>query len=942
MSNDSKTSYNMTIEELFTKYSSNKDGLTTGDAQSIRARVGENEIPEHKVGFYRKYLKPVINLMIIILFFSALLQIYFKVKFGEGSWFSPILIIVILFINILLAMRQQYKAEKTIDALESLTAYQCKALRDGFTSEINTNDLVPGDIIILNQGDFIAADARIIQSNNLVIDESNLTGESLGVNKTTASIDENNLLIQEQKNMIFSSTFVSSGNGKAIVVATGIDTEIGKISKGIAQKEQKEIPLNKSMNQLGTILGLLVLIVITSLFTIKVVQGSDNLLGELNWLVSLAVTAIPFNFPLIATIILLTRVLYLSKKQAIVRNLNALETMGRLTVICSDKTGTLTQNEMTVKKIFYNNKIYDVSGQGYDFEGEILLGKQRVNVLQDIYLWKMIINGVVNNNAELAEEEMNLRIGTKKITKVLGSPTEGSLLTLAKKCQINPQIERANYEIKKELSFTSQRKMMSKIVKRDGNTHCLSKGAPEIILANSTKIILDGVGMDMLPEHRVKINDQLKKFAEQGYRTLAFAFRPLKNDINIESLKPEMVERDLIYLGFVALLDPPRKGVKEAIEVCNDAGIKVIMITGDHPITAKTIGTELGIYGAGDLAITGKEILNLKDEDFNKISIFARVNPEDKNIIIEKLQKLGHVVAMTGDGVNDALALENADVGIAMGMRGTDVAKNASDLILTDDSFNTIETALFHGRGLFNNIRTNIVFLLVCNLMELFVLTIISLVYNEFLFSPLQLIILYALPHFFPPLGLMFDKYSPNIMKELPKKKNEPLVNKSYVKMMLLQIFVIGGIIIAVWILIDMDIYLINDSNLATPHFINPITGNEVIGFANTDGEEYINILDLKRAKLWKAQTVCFLILVFSEIWVVYESRSDKTSIIKGRTNVWLNFLIMVVVISCILLVYLDLTRSYLHFTGLSYMDWGIIFGASLIVVFVTEIWKLI
>ena len=934
-----KTPYKSTIDEVLSELDSRREGLTTGEAQTIKVRVGSNEIPKKKVSIFQKYIKPSINLMTLILLLAALLQLYFVYAF-EGSLLSPITIIAFVLFNLSVAIAQQYRAEKTIEALEKLTSYRATILRDGSTTEIETSDLVPGDVLILKQGAYISADARIIEANDLTIDESNLTGESVAVSKIVTPL-EGDLQLQTQKNMIFNSTFVNAGSGKAVVTTTGSDTEIGKIAKGIAHTDHNDIPLTKAMNKLAMGLGFFVIAVISLLFIIQYSRGGIvNIQEEINWLISIAIAAIPMNFPLIIALVLLSGVIKLSRNQAIVRNLSAVETMGRISIICSDKTGTLTQNEMTVQKIFYNNTNYEVSGHGYDPEGNIFLNGQKVNVLQDIYLWKLLINGVVNNNADLVEEEIAIKKGTIKKIKVLGTPTEGSLLTLAKKGNINPKIERSNYEILKEYSFSSERKRMSKIVKREGNIHCLTKGAPERLLTICSRIILGGSIVPLTEEISSRINFQVEKYAEQGYRNLGFAFSPLDESFDAEEAIIEDVEKDLIFLGLVAVSDPPREGVKESVDSCNHAGMKVVMITGDHPTTAKSIAREIGIFHEGDTIYSGSEISQLSENEIINASVFARVAPEDKNTIVLKLQNQGYVVAMTGDGVNDAIALENADVGIAMGITGTDVAKNAADLILTDDSFNTIESAIFHGRGLFNNIRSNTVFLLTCNIMEILILSTVSLIYGQRVFSEWQLYILYVLPHFFPPWGLIFDKYNSDIMDDPPKKKKEALLNKKFLAMMIMQIVVMGGLVIALWIMIQTDVYGLNPTNELDIHVISPF-GNDYYGFV-FDGNPVLisEFNDPNLLKLMKGQTMCFIVVVFSEIWIALEARSIKKSMFKGEKNVALIILITFVLIVVLGVLNYGYAQAYLGFVNLSVWDWIMAISLSFTVVIITEIFK--
>ncbi len=940
--------YDLTIEDIFEQLkTSREEGLTEEQAQNIRKTTGNNVLPKKKVNFYQKYIKPSFNLMIIILLIAAFIQLYIAYKLGTAvDYVSPIIIFVILGINILIAMIQQRKVEKTLEALEQLTSFKANVLRTGATMEIEPKEIVPGDILVLKQGDFIAADARLFQENDITINESNLTGEPTAVEKIADRIEGSNLPIQDQKNMLFSSTFVTSGNGRAIVTATGTETEIGIISKGIAQKEHREIPLNKAMNKMATNFGLIVLGVIIVIFLYHFfITGIDDYVGEAQWLVSLAVAAIPFNFPIITTIILLNGVLKLGKKQAIVRHLNAIETMGRLNFICSDKTGTLTQNQMTVQKIFIDNKILEITGVGYKNNGDILYNEQKYNVEQDNNLKSLIFNGIVNNNADFREETVSLKKGSTQIIKVLGMPTEGSLLTLGQKAGFDYSKIRSSYDVIRELSFTSERKIMSKIVKNEGNYLCFSKGAPERILKLCDYIFLENNLIPITEELKSDIIQKMEEIAGKGYRTLGFAQKSLSSDIttNIDNLGNEEIENHLVFIGFVAVLDPPRSGVKRAIEICQGAGISTAMITGDHSLTAKSIAKDLNIFKLGDYSGSGNEIKTMTSDKIAQTRVFSRVAPEDKELIVKALQQEGYIVAMTGDGVNDALALENADVGIAMGISGTDVAKNAADLILTDDSFSTIETAIFHGRGLFGNIRSNIVFLLVCLFSELIILSTVALFLNHQIFNPLQLVILYGSIHFFPPFGLMFDKYDERIMKNPPKDAKEPLISKKYMLMMILQIATIVIVIITLWLMIMYDKIPIFDENYIDPRFLNPWSGNENIGYvferrpepySFSGGENIDKLIE------WKAQTVCLITLIFSEIWMAFEARSIKVGIFKGPKNIALYILITLVFAILFLITIWDVAQMYLVIITLSWKDWLIAFGASLIVLIVSEIYK--
>ncbi len=937
-----KPFYAMSIEQCYEELGSNNTGLTSQEAKQVKDRVGSNVIPRKKVGFYKKYIKPVFNLMIIILIICAIFLLVLDNYSppGENYATSAYIILVIMFLNILIGMVQQFKVEKALKALEQLTAFKVNVLRDGNPTELSADEIVPGDIIVLTQGDYISADCRVIESNDLTMDESVLTGEPVAVEKKTEKIDEYPIPIQKQDNKVFSSTFVASGTGKAIVVATGSETEIGKITKGVAQKEYREIPLQKNMNKLAKGLGTLVLIVIGILFVIALIRtGTENILAEVSWLVNLAVAAIPFNFPIITTIILLTGVLHLAHKQAIVRNLNSIETMGRLSIICSDKTGTLTKNQMTVTKVYHNQNIYTMTGEGYDSEGELLLENQKVDIEKVPLLGGMFISGVVNNNAHLKDEEVAIRKGTKNVRSLMGMPTEGALLVAGEKVNLDLKRERKESHVLREFSFSSDRKLMSKIIRRKGEVLLFVKGAPERVIDRCNLWVKNNKIVSFSEQEKEEVKTKVDDFGAQGLRNLGFAFRDLDNDLSEQQAKnmdSSEAEKDLVFLGTMSMIDPARPGVKKSVEVCHNAHIKVAMITGDHPVTAKAIAKDLNIYKEGDKVAKGTEIESLSAEEIEQTSVFARVAPEDKLGIVKKLQSRNHVVAMTGDGVNDVLALENADVGIAMGIAGTDVAKSSADLILTDDSFTTIETALYHGRGLFNNIRSNIVFLLVCNLLELTLLTIINLAFGLKLFSQYQLLILYSTVHFFPPFGLMFDKYHEDLMKNPPKKKDEPIINKRYRNFILIQIVIVLIVALTIWFIVNNGAYGLNAENLRP---VEDIRGNPA-GYLIDGGHQTPDEIGTEKMQELKARTMIFVTVIFSEMWVAFEGRSLNLPFYKCKHNKILYALIFLVLLIIVGIMSFDIPKSYLVLISFSASDWVFSIGCSFFIVAGSEIVK--
>jgi Ca2+-transporting ATPase len=928
---ESGSYYNKSVEDTLKSLNTSDKGLTKQEAEARLRAKGKNILPKKKPSLWSRYFANIFNPMVVILMIAAIIQFFL------GENFSSIAIFSIITLNAIIALYQQHQAEKTLEALQRISSFKAVVIRDGEPMEIEADQVVVGDILKLNQGDYVSADARLISCVDMEVNESALTGESVPSSKSIAVIPGDNVRINDQTNMVFMSTFVTKGNGKAVVTGTGLDTEIGKVAKTIETMESREIPLQKAMGGLSKRLGAMVILICFGLFFyqlgVNASRGIENtpdvLADQISWLVSLAVAAIPFNFPLITTIILLTGVIALAKKNAIIKKLTVVETLGRLSVICSDKTGTLTKNEMTVQKLFFNMKDYKISGTGYDANGEIFDDKNNKVKLTEKEFELMIHSGVENNNTQLIDEVIELK--SKKMTKrkVIGLPTEAAILVLAEKCGYDVEKIRADYVDLKEHLFNSERKRMSKFVKsKDGQIYLFVKGAPEALITVCKSVYANNKIIPMDNSIIQTLNKKIESYASDGLRTLAITYRPAsESEISLEA---EHVEKDLILLGIVGILDPPREGVKEAIESCKSAHIKVVMITGDHATTAKSIAHSLGIWKPGDSVIEGNQISQMSGEEIEKTSVFARVAPDDKKYIVDKFQSNNKVVAMTGDGINDAIALERADAGIAMGIAGTDVAKNAAAIILTDDSFATIERAVYHGRGIFNNIRSNIAFLLSVNIMELFVLTIAALFLQQRIFLGNQLLIFYITIHFFPPLALMFDKYDRNIMTYPPKPHNAPLIDRKFLYLILTQIFVIGG-----FLLIEFSIYL---------NGLIPLNDANLIGFGTIDGEDFFindkwysieEFIASGEIYAIKARTMCALSLFTAELIVAWESRSDRLSILKMPINIILLIITGLLIFIMVIVFTLPLSHMFLVLSGLSTSDIliAILFGLPILVV---------
>ncbi len=799
--------YNKPIDELLAKFNSDSEnGLQTFELESRYSEYGYNELPKIKKSIWRVYLAPIFNFLIVILIITGVVVIIL------GSPESTIITFTVVGMNSFTAIVQQFRAQKALESLRQISALKATVIRDRkkFGQEIPTRELLPGDIVILNQGAKIPADGRILESMNLTVDEAPLTGESEPEEKNNMIIEKQNVPIQEQNNMVFMGTYVYTGRAKILITGTGINTEIGKISNQLNEMGSiEDIPLTHKLNRLGYILGTVVIInlIILIAYKFSILIINDQFYGDFisDALVSAilrAMNIMPINLPILTTLVLVTGVLNMAQNGVIIKNLSAIESLGRVSVICSDKTGTITRNEMTVEKFWINNNEFEVTGSGYEAKGEILKEMNPISLNNNPTFEIFIKSIVINNNANLIFEDVKVKVGEtreKPVRRALGSPTEAALLVLAEKAGYIPQDIKNKYEIMHEYSFSSELKRMTtvcNVFEEKYEIFSFSKGAPERILKISSEIEINGKIEPFNDKMKGEISSLIQDRANQGFRTLAIGYRKLEE---FEKPKREKIEENLIFLGFVSIMDPPRIGVKEAVDECQFADIKVIMITGDHPATAKTIAAEMGIFKEGDKVIEGKEIKNLSPDEFYKVSVFARVAPADKEVIIEKYQAQDRVVAMTGDGINDSLALKMANSGVAMGITGTDVAKETADMVISDDNFTSIEQGVKIGRGLFSKIRTIIYFFICLNIMEAVIFFGYEFIPTFELFSSeWQHIYIFGVVHSLPSLALVIDKHPRDIMQEPPRDEEE-ILNKNMWKMLLLQAFLMGiGLIIAI------------------------------------------------------------------------------------------------------------------------------------------------
>ena len=720
-------------EEVLRQLNTNeKQGLTEKEVQERQEKYGKNKLDEKKKeSFLVKFIKQFNDFMIIILIIASIISAVVSKMQGENDYVDSIIIIGIVVFNALMGVIQEAKAEKSIEALKQMTPQLSKTIRNGKTVEINAEELVKGDIIILDAGNFIPADCRILESHNLKIEESSLTGETQGAEKDANVLCSKNAPLGDMENMAFMASIAVNGHGKAVVTDTGMNTKVGQIANMIIEDEAPQTPLQKKLGEVGKILGLACLAICVIIFVMGLIKHIEPVEMFMTS-VGLAVAAIPEGLPAIVTIMLSIGVTKMAKKNSIIRKLPAVETLGSSSVICSDKTGTLTQNKM---------KVVDVRSQSKKFIIEL---------------------------ATLCTDcDINVENG---VIKVSGEPTEKAIVEEginigSMKNQLENLMPRIN-----EIPFDSNRKMMTTIHKIGNKYRIITKGAPDVLLQKCTKQILDVNNASVKNLEKLRIQNDNRQMAQKALRVIAVAYRDVTTlPSKIDS---QNIENNLTFVGLIGMIDPPREGVKEAVQVCKNSGIKTVMITGDHLETAKAIAKDLGILEQKDMAITGQELdkmtQNQLEKNIRNYSVFARVTPEHKVRIVKAWQRNGAVVAMTGDGVNDSPALKNADIGIAMGKNGTDVAKNAADIILTDDNFVTIVEAVKQGRNIYDNIKKAIHFLIATNIGEI-VTIFMGLVLG--LKSPLlaiQLLWINLVTDSLPAIALGLEKPEKDIMQRKP------------------------------------------------------------------------------------------------------------------------------------------------------------------------------
>lgn len=881
-------------------------GLTDEQVQAKRSQHGMNELEEEPVkSIWAMFFDQFKDFLIILLFIAAI------VAGLLGEWMDSAVIMGIVILNAVIGVFQEYKAEQSLAALKRLSSPLAKVVRNGHVKSIPAPELVPGDIVILEAGDFVPADARLIETANLKIEEAALTGESVPVEKTTMTLPEE-LPLGDQKNLVFMGTVVTYGRGKAVVTATGMKTEIGRIADLLKQALPEPTPLQQKLAEFGKYLGTLALAVCALIFVLGWLRGEDLTMMFLTS-VSLAVAAIPEGLPAIVTIVLAIGVQRLAKQRAIIRKLPAVETLGAATVICSDKTGTLTQNQMTVKKVFSGGQWYEVTGRGYSPEGEFKRDGKPLAEVKDGPLKTLLLCGALCNDASL---EQNME-DHDQTWKIIGDPTEGALVVAAAKADMNKGELAYEYQRVQEIPFDSERKLMTTIHKgslpdprlqkvEKGSPNglwAITKGAPDEVLNRCTSVLTVDDLRELTPEIKEGLAKDNETMALEALRVLAVAVRriPEANSMDLNT-----VEEKLTFIGFWGMIDPPRPEVKDSITQCRTAGIKPVMITGDHRDTATAIARELGLLSEDELVLTGQELDNIADDELTRqierVSVYARVSPQHKVRIVNTLRNKGHVVAMTGDGVNDAPALKQADIGAAMGITGTDVAKSAAEMILADDNFATIVGAVREGRVIYENIKKAVYFLLSCNIGEIVGILLAILFRMPVPLLAIQILWVNLVTDSFPALALGMEPAEPGIMDRKPRKKEEGIFVKGMKLTILFEGFVIGAFtIIAFYV-----------------------------------GAYWSGSVE-------QGRTMAFATLSLSQLFHVFNFRSVKDSIFE-KGLILNKFLIGASIFSGLIqlaVMFIPVFQPVFKVVPLDFNHWLIIFVLTASVIPLVEIWKL-
>jgi Ca2+-transporting ATPase len=877
-------------EEVIRNLETSLKGLNPEEAKLRLTKFGYNELKKRKkTSVLQIFFDQFRNIFVVMLIGAIIISVLIGFSEMEAAaeprmvletFVDAIAIGVIVLLNAIIGFVQEFRSEKAMEAMEKLTAPMTRVLRAGREIMTPAREIVPGDIILLEAGDRIAADARLLEAIDFSIDEAILTGESAPAAKNirVLAIDTP---VADRKNMVFTGTHVTYGRGKAVVVSTGMNTQFGKIAEMIQVVKKEEIPLKLKLDRFAKKLGVLVVIAAVTIILLDLARIGRVNLEVLMTSVALAVSAVPEGLPAIVTVTLALGARELAKRNAVIRRLASVETLGSTTIICSDKTGTLTKGEMTVRRIFVNNQMVEVTGSGYEPEGEFYLESRKIDPNKNQHISLLMRIGVLCNNASY------------DLRDIIGDPTEGSLIVVAAKAAMQKKDLERFYPRKSEIPFSSERKLMTTVHDTPkGRQIAYVKGSPETILQLCERIYQNGEETKLNDALRKKILKESEKMASQALRVLAVAYKFVDDEYKV--FEEEGVEENLVFVGLFGMIDPPRDEAEEAVRLCEKGGVKVVMITGDHKLTAVTVASELGIMKSG-MALTGEELDGIDDEEFKgvveDISVFARVSPEHKLRIVKALKSKGNIVAMTGDGVNDAPALKQADIGVAMGITGTDVTKEASDMILLDDNFATIVNAVKGGRIIYDNIRKFIRFLLALNFTELSLIGSFALIGLPIPLLPAMILWLNLVTDGPPAIALSMDPPAEDLMQRPPRSPKEGIMHG-----------------MMTFILASTFIQLIAE------------IGVFWWGFGIAGSVE-------------KARTMVFLVACFFELIVVWNCRSERHNAFRVGflTNKSLFIAVIISVFSTLAVVYVPPLPAMFQTVPLDMLEWSIVISFSLL-----------
>lgn len=871
--------HTLSVEATFAYLQSAPTGLTGAEAARRLAVYGPNALQAvGRISPWSILFEQFKNVLIIILLIATALSIFL------GHGIEAIAIAVIVLFAVLLGFVQEYRAERAIEALRQMAAPTATVLRDGDEVNIPARDLVPGDVILLRAGDKVPADVRLIEVVNLQIEEAALTGESEPVAKQTATLGNGGLPLGDRKNMAYAGTVVTYGRGRGVVVATGMNTEFGTIAQMLQTIETGRTPLQENLNRVGHVLARAAFAIVAVVVLLSLLRGQP-LLDMVIFGIALAVAVVPEALPAVVTISLAIGVQRMVRRHALVRRLAAVETLGSTSVICTDKTGTLTKDEMTVRQIVVAGQRFDISGVGYEPRGEFW--RDGVRVEPPASLQRLLEAAVLASDARIVE--------TNGRWDVKGDPTEGALVVAAAKAGINKAELDARFPRVHEIPFTSESKRMTTLHAVPGGVVACAKGAPEVILASCTRQLTQACEAPLELADRERILDTASQMAGGALRVLAVAYKP--------NASSENAEQDMTFLGLVGMIDPPRPEAKPAIQTCEQAGIKPVMITGDHPLTAEAVARELGLLKTGRV-VSGPELEAMSETELERevenIEVYARVSPLHKLRVVTAFQKRGHIVAMTGDGVNDAPALKKADIGIAMGITGTDVSKEAAAMTLTDDNFASIVAAVEEGRAIFGNIKKYLMYLLSSNIGEIVLMAGATLAGLPLPLTAVQILYVNLATDGLPALALAVDPPDPDIMRRKPRNPRTGIFTRPVVTLML-----IGGLWLAI---VTLGLF----------------TWALASGRSTTE-----------------AMTMTFVSLILIEFFKAYGFRSDHHSVLKRPfANTWLNLAILWELMLLSLIVYLPFLHKPFGTFSLPLVDWAIIVALASTVLPVLELAK--